>query len=74
MNSLNGAFRRGTASGAKARDAQPRPSPRATKKFENMNSNGIARIDPMSNRLLVADTQQQVAASRRLLRAGQRQR
>jgi hypothetical protein len=27
-----------------------------------------------SNRLLVADTQQQVAASRRLLRAGQRQR
>jgi hypothetical protein len=28
----------------------------------------------MANRLLVTDTQQQVAASRRLLRAGQRQR
>jgi hypothetical protein len=28
----------------------------------------------MSNRLLVTDTQQQVAASRRLLRAGQRKR
>jgi hypothetical protein len=28
----------------------------------------------MANRLLVADTQQQIAASRRLLRAGQRQR
>ncbi len=27
-----------------------------------------------SNKLLVADTQQRVAASRRLLRAGQRQR
>ena len=41
----------------------------------------ISRPDPSIeggkmrlNRLLVADTQQQVAASRRLLRAGQRQR